>query len=101
MAFENKDRQEPRKMFEAQLADALKQIARKPIAAGEKAIPEVPSVFRSGFKFALEIIGLTEGSSNDLSDEQLRILCERMYEKLNPLPPPPDSPHDTSTPDMF
>ena len=91
MAFENKTRAELRKHFEALLSDGMRAMARNPSFSGEKAVPEFASTFRVGFKFALMTVGLIQKSTTELNDEQLRILCETIYNMLN-LPPPPDSP---------
>lgn len=89
MAFEQKNRLELRRLFEVQLADALKVMARRPLEFGDKAIPEFPPTFRAGFKWALILIGLIKESTTELTDEQLRMFCERHHEILN-LPPPPE-----------
>ena len=62
---------------------------KRPLEFGEKAIPEFPATFRAGFKWALIVLGAIKESTTELTDEQLRMLCERGFEILN-LPPPPD-----------
>lgn len=57
----------------------------------EKAVPEFPTTFRVGFRWALIVVGLIKESTTELNDEQLRILCETMHTILN-IPPPPDDP---------
>lgn len=89
MAFEGKSRQELRKHLEALLTDALHMSSRSPLKLGESAVPEFPSTFRAGFRWALIVVGLIKTSTTELSDEQLRIFCEEMHTILH-LPPPPD-----------
>lgn len=93
MAFEKKNRQELRKHFEALLTEALHSCSRAPLKFGEHSVPEFPSTFRAGFRWALVVVGLIKESTTELSDAQLRIFCEEMHKILN-LPPPPDDPFE-------
>ena len=92
MAFDAKQYPDLRKLFEALLVDAMKAMARSPKKDSSRPIPELPSTFRAGFKWALMVFGLIQESTTELNDEQFRILCEKMHTLLN-VPPPPDSPY--------
>jgi len=78
-----------RKHFEGLLTQYLKQIARGNLGEDKKAVPEIPTTFREGFKLALIVFGLVNNSTNELKDKQMDIMCRKMDELLGNIPPPP------------
>lgn len=87
---------DPRPRFEALLTQRLKQIARRNLEPGERAIPEFPATFRAGVKTGLQLAGVIKQSTTELPPEKLeefRIFLERLNGNV---PPVPESPFDTS-----
>tara|TARA_Y100000310_G_scaffold337443_1_gene424520 strand:- start:4086 stop:4358 length:273 start_codon:yes stop_codon:yes gene_type:complete len=78
-----------RKHFESLLVQALKQTARKRLGEGGKAVPEIPSTFREGYKLALLVFGLITESTTELNDKQMDIMCKKLDKILGNTPPPP------------
>ena len=76
--------------FEGMLETYLKMIARRPLKAGDKAIPEVKSAFREGFKCALIVLDIIEHSTTELNEDQMDIFNSRLEELTGVVPPPPD-----------
>lgn len=78
-----------RQHFEGLLDSYLKQVCRKPIGSN-KAIPEIKTTFREGFKCALIVLEVIQASTTELSPEMFDILCSRLEEMTGLKPPPPD-----------
>lgn len=82
----------PRARFEALLIQKMKEEARLPLEPGERAMIESPRTFREGFKFALQVLGLIDKSTTELSPKQFDIMIREMDNLLGNVPPPPEQP---------
>jgi|TARA_Y100000310_G_scaffold84459_1_gene81317 hypothetical protein len=88
-----KDQLDLRRHFEVLLVQACKESARGKLPyAGAKPVYEFPSTFRAGFKLCLQMFGMIEKSTTELSNKQMEMICDRLHKMLN-VPPHPEEEH--------